>query len=191
MRQAGFEAAKKAGDAKAKARTEALDTLKTKDGELQKLDNSAPPGLPPPTGTTDSSEVIPGLTGSANIVSKADTTPPTSNPEFLEGKGQAEEPPIPTSKEAEAAANESILEDKSHVVLVGHGQTPVEGSVEGSPRSETFEGRDEALKRVNSAGSGLKQAVSATDEGERVGGGKRTQEQGAAVGEDAGTSIGD
>lgn len=186
MRQAGFEAAKKAGDAKAKARTDALDSMKAKDEGLQKLDNSGPTSIPPPSGTTEASDAIKGSSSGANIESKADCVPTTDDPEVLEGKGQATD--IPTSKEAEAAANESILQDKSHVVLMGHGQTPVEGS----PRSEIFEGMDDTLKKVESAGSGLRQSTSATDEAEESAmGGKRTQEQGAAEGDEVGRSVGD
>ena len=181
MRQAGFEAAKKAGDAKTKAPTEFLDSMKAKDSGLQKIDTSSPTSIPPPSGSTEAADMIKGNSGQEKLESKADEVPATGEAEVLEGTGQAEA--IPTSKEAEAAANESILEDKSHIVLVGHGQTPVAGT----PQSETF---DESLKRVDSAGSGLKQAISATDEGEDLPG-KRTQEQEAADGGEVGTSVAD
>ncbi len=184
MRQAGLEAAKKAGDAKAKARTEALESLKAKDSGLQKLDNSAPTGMPPPSGTTEASNAIKGETGEAKVAGKADEVPTTEETEVLEGKGQTAE--ILTSTEAEAAANESILEDKSHIVLVGQGRTP-DG---GTPRSEMSEEGYEALKKAESAGSGFKQSISATDEGEELPG-KRTQEQGAADGGEAGNSVAD
>lgn len=78
MRQAGFEAAKKAGDAKAKARTDALAAAKAKSEaseNLKKLDNSGPTGMPPPTGTTEAEDAIKPETAGANVESKADEVP--------------------------------------------------------------------------------------------------------------------
>ena len=184
MRQAGFEAAKKAGDAKTKARTDALDSMKAKNTGLQKLDNSGPTNMPPPSGSTEAKEAVKGESGVTKVEGKADKVPAASKSEVLEGKGQAEQ--VPTSKEADAAANESILEDKSHIVLVGQGQTP-EG---GTPQSERSEECYEASNEVESGGSGLRQVVSATDEGEALPG-KRTQEQDATDGAEVGTSVAD
>ena len=183
MRQAGFEAAKKAGDAKAKARTDALDAMKAKDDKLKKLDSSALPGMPPPSGTTEAGDTIKGDDEKTTVAGKADDVAATDT-EVFEGKGLGVQ--IPTSKEAEAAANESILEDKSHIVLVGHGQTPVGGS----PVSEISEEGYEALKRVESGGSGLKQVLSATDGGEDLPG-KKSQDHGAGEAAGVGTSVAD
>lgn len=184
MRQAGFEAAKKAGDAKTKARTDTVEAMKAKNPVLQKLDNSGPTGPPPPSGNTEAGDAIRGESGEANVEGKADDVSATEEAEVLEGKGLATV--IPTSKEAEAAANESILEDKSHIVLAGHGQTP-EGL---TPSSEQSEADYEELKRVETGKSGLSQVMSATDKGEDLPG-KRTQEQGAADGGEVGISVAD
>ena len=184
MRQAGFEAARKAGDAKSKARADALDAMKAKDDNLKKLDKSAPSGMPPPSGTTEAEEAMKGGKGEVSMEAKADDVSATPEAEVYEGKGLGEQ--IPTSKEAEAAANESILEDKSHIVLVGQGQTPIGGS----PVSEVSEEGYEALKRVESGGTGLRQMISATDEGEGLPG-KKTQHQGAGEAGEAGTSVAD
>ena len=115
---------------------------------------------------------------------------------MLEGTGQLEphtstKDEVPTSKEAESAANEAILEDKSHVHVVGQGHTPVESEYperdavlkEGALEEKLGAGKEDA-------GSNLKNEVSATDAGENMGG-KRTQEQKAAKGEEVGQSVGD
>ena len=80
MRQAGFEAAKKAGDAKAKARTDALAVAQEKSEaseDLKKLDNSGPTGMPPPTGTTEAEDARAPDTAGAGIASNADEVPTT------------------------------------------------------------------------------------------------------------------
>ena len=167
MRQASLEAAKKAGDAKTKARTDALDAMKAKDEGLQKLDNSAPTGMPPPTGTTEASDAVKGVSGEAKVQGKSDEVPETGGhgeEEVLEGVGLAENESVgegvPSAKEVETMANRSILEDKSHAGATGDG------------------------------GLDSKPAVSANDDGENLLG-KRTQEQDAADGTEAGTSVAD
>lgn len=75
MRQAGFEAAKKAGDAKAKARAEALETSRLKSAELQKLDNSGPTGMPPPSGSTEAEEAKKPDNGETSVDGLADKVP--------------------------------------------------------------------------------------------------------------------
>ena len=73
MRQLGFEAAKKAGEAKSKARSETLEAAKAKNPELQKLDNSGPTGMPPPSGTTEVADALKGENGEAAMEGNADT----------------------------------------------------------------------------------------------------------------------
>ena len=80
MRQAGFEAAKKAGDAKFKARAGALQASKADSQTptpetLQKLDNSGPTGMPPPSGTTEAAEAIKPESGETSAEGKADGVP--------------------------------------------------------------------------------------------------------------------
>ena len=88
MRQAGFEAAKKAGDAKkaklfASSKEPEPETLEGQgekegivdEGLLKKLDNSGPLGMPPPSGTTEVEESKAPETTGANVESKADKTP--------------------------------------------------------------------------------------------------------------------
>lgn len=224
MRQAGFEAAKKAGDAKSKARTEALDAAKAKGGSLEKLDNAGPTGVPPPTGTTQAEDAITGVgsdskeegmgtldpkaekeaSGSTATSETATNSAPTeeAGSEVLEGTGQAEtstQEQVPTASAAESAANEAILQDKSHVVLKGHGQTPVT-SAPPSEKADNDDNDEEEDEDNGSekgggnvkgyAGSTLKMSTSASDEAEALPG-TRKQEQTAGKGEDVGDSVAD
>lgn len=78
MRQAGFEAAKKAGEAKSQTRAKGFGESKTSNDALKKLDNSTATGLLPPTGTTEASPAKAPETRSSTAESKADTVPATS-----------------------------------------------------------------------------------------------------------------
>ena len=161
MRQAGFEAAKKAGDAKSKARAEALQASKaranTPNSEaLRKLDNSGPTGMPPPSGTTEAGEAMKPETGNTSAEGKADDVPVTE-----EGRGEAEregkkptmqgsgamigdkvgtngkETKIPSSKKVEESANKATVPDEFEEVLEGQGQA--EPSPEDIPSSKEVE----------------------------------------------------
>ena len=237
LRQAGFEAAKKANDAKTKARQDALAAAKSRDDQLQKLDNSGPTGMPPPSGNTEAADAKEPETAGAVVESKADEVPvtgegsteevedttkedhegiqvdksgekSTSNPiatgepeEVLEGTGQAEPPAppaqdipsiapppssddVPSAADAEAAANESILKDKSHIVLAGR-----EGD-QTSPAERADLGKEGVSEEPKTVGETPLREVTATDEAQDLPGNK-TQEQGAAEGEEAGTSVAD
>lgn len=148
MRQAGFEAAKKASDAKAKARTNALAAAKTKSEaseDLKKLDNSGSTGMPPPTAITDAEDARAPKTAGTNIESKANQVPTsveakaeqamsesatvatqeagatTGGQEAVTKQpGKAED--IPSAHEAAESANKSILNDEDEEVLEGTGQ---------------------------------------------------------------------
>lgn len=161
MRQAGFEAAKKAGDAKSKARAEALqssrvqaDTLNSE--TLQKLDSSGPTGMPPPSGTAEAVEAMKPETGSTSAEGKADNVPVTE-----EGKKEVEEDgmeqnvqgseaivagkvetdgketKIASSEKAEESASKTIAADGTEEVLEGQGQA--EASAEDVPSSKEVE----------------------------------------------------
>ena len=236
MRQAGFEAAKKAGDAKSKARAEALQASRDKDNApssetLRKLDNSGPTGMPPPSGTTEAVEAIKPETGNTSSEGKADDVPSTKkgeqdaleggnegrlsgamkakgstmpsskkaeqvadtsmladdSEEVLEGRGQAEPKPedsVRNAREVEEAANASIMHDKSHIVLVGQREA------DRSPPSEPVEETVESSSTTAKAGSKLKEATNVSDEVHHLPG-KKTQDQPAASGEQAGISVAD
>jgi len=77
MRQAGEEAAKKAGDMKkSNATPSRAEPAEVSSETLQKLDNSAP--IPPPSGTTDAPSFIAPETGNWSSKSKEDNIPVTS-----------------------------------------------------------------------------------------------------------------
>lgn len=84
MRQAGFEAAKKAGEARSQARAKAFGDSKASNDALKKLDNSTVTGLPPPTGTTEANSAKAPETRSSTGESKADTL--LANPSGTRGK---------------------------------------------------------------------------------------------------------
>ena len=245
MRQAGFEAAKKAGDAKSKARAEALQASRDKDkapsfDTLRKLDNSGPTGMPPPSGTTEAVEAMKPETGDSSAEGKADDVPRTrkgeqddlevgnkekpsgtmratteyakrrsqestmpslektdeaantsilvdESEEVLEGRGQAEPRPedsVRSAREVEEAANASIMHDKSHIVLVGQREA------DRTPPSEPVEEAVESGNTTAKEGSKLKEATTISDEVHALPG-KRTQDQPAASGEQAGNSVAD
>ena len=145
MRQAGFEAAKKAGDAKAKARAEALQPSKTKadtpsSEALKKLDNSGPTGMPPPTGTTEAEEAMKPETGDTTVEGKADHVPSSEKGDQNATKkgtqetlgaatatvsnteSHSQDSTRPNTKKSEEAASISIVADGSEEVLEGQGQ---------------------------------------------------------------------
>lgn len=117
MRQAGFEAAKKAGDAKTKARTDALKAAKSKDGDLKKLDQGGPPGMPPPSGNTETVDAAEGITGESTVGTKADEAPYTEGEATEEARATEKgKEQIPSPKEVEESANKSILGDEEEVL---------------------------------------------------------------------------
>lgn len=159
MRQAGFEAAKKAGDAKSKARAEALQGSKiqadTPNSDiLQKLDNSGPTGMPPPSGTTEAGEAMKPETGNTRAEGRADAVPLTEEGE-KEATEEAKKPNVQgssatggdiseakdkdtkSSKKAEESANKAILADEAEEGLEGQGQA--EPSPEEIPSSKEVE----------------------------------------------------
>ena len=223
MRQAGFEAAKKAGDAKSKARAEALRASKDKETEpssdtLRKLDNSGPTGMPPPSGTTEAVEATKPETGITSAEGKADDVPSTKqgeqdalekdnkarpskkadeaantstlaeeSEEVFEGRGQAEPTPedrVLSAREVEEAANASIMHDKSHIVLAGQREA------DRTPPSEPVEEGVDPGNTTMKEGSKLKEATHVSDVLHDLPG-KKTQDQPAASGEQAGNSVAD
>lgn len=145
MRQAGFEAAKKAGDAKSKARAEALqsskartDTLNTE--TLQKLDNAGPTGMPPPSGTTDAVEAMKPETGSTSAEGRADNVPVTEEGEGKaeeEGETDGKEMKMGNSKEAKESANKTIPSEEAGEVV--ESRRHAEPTAEEVPSSKEIE----------------------------------------------------
>lgn len=230
LRQAGFEAAKKATDAKSKARKDALEAAKAKDNSLQRLDNSGPTGMPPPSGTTEAEDAKEPETAGPKVKGKADHVPVTGDgvaevedgvpsakkaakvantalmddqsEEVLEGTGQAEPPAqnaqdipslaspppadeVSSASEVEAAATESIAKDKSHAILKGKKEVD---RLPPSEREYTVE--QEASEEAEPIGGTPLKQVTATHEAQDLPG-KKTQDQEAAKGDEAGNSVAD
>ncbi len=214
MRQAGFEAAKKAGDAKksssAKIIAQAKGSEQSSSSEmLQKLDNSAPTGMPPPSGTTDTRSAMAPETGSSTVESKADGVPATTSSsnkvtdsmqdlslteanaassqtagltDGPAGTGEDEdlEKKTAIAKEPEAEAQEA---EEDGLNRGNHGGAkPKTGTLGPEKRETELDAEEDAGK--------TKDVTAASDE---VGNlpGKKTQDQPAASGEDAGSSVAD
>ena len=230
MRQAGFEAAKKAGDAKkaklfASSKEPEPETLEGQgekdedvdEGSLKRLDNSGPLGMPPPIGTTEAEDAKAPETTGANVESKADETPRSEPPsETRQGtagtagdienlKDEGTDLPLRGSVknvDAEVEHPHGTMEP----VITATGQKTERGEEEGDTRAleedgglkdaietrEATEEDDVAERSHGEKGTSIKteDVSAAADETESLPG-KKTQEQSAAKGEEAGTSIGD
>jgi hypothetical protein len=82
---------------------------------LAKLDNSAPSGVPPPTGATEAQDAIAPETGDATVVSKADELPETTDDtsgETETGDAVGPESPLPQADAAkDDAPSDSLAPD--------------------------------------------------------------------------------
>ena len=179
MRQAGFEAAKKAGDAK-KAKLFAAREPETLEGKgeknetvdeeaLKKLDSAGPVGMPPPSGTTEAEDAKKPETAGAEVDSKADDTPTTEDA-TAENTGSADQ----ESETAKTAGNIDNLrdegtdlplrvKDKSAEVEHPHGTMEPLNTATGQ-KTEKGEGQPQT-KGLEEDG-GLKGAVKKRDEEE-------------------------
>ena len=186
MRQAGFEAAKKAGDAKAKARSKVLDNPDIPKETTEKLDNSGPTGIPPPSGSTDAESAKAPETAESSVEGKADAVPSTQPAVKLPirektGPGGAfsAPPETQTMSEGDVMAeekHEATAEDKKH--------EPTENTENDGKETERREDSPTVISWKT------RDATAATDEAEDLPGTK-TQEQDATCGEKAGESVAD
>ena len=120
MRQLGLEAAKKAGEAKSKARIEAMEAAKAKNPELQKLDYSGPKNMPPPSGTTKGADAVSAETGRTTVEGRADQVSATVE---KEAKGKSSEE---TREESEKQAPKRESVDTSSAELTSIVDQPTE-----------------------------------------------------------------
>ena len=142
MRQAGFEAAKKAGEAKTKARHDELERLKAKSADLQNLNNSGPSGMPPPSSTAEAEEAKKLENRAATVASTADKVQLTKDGEIEEAapnniaakSKSADEEAVQTemkaNKEMAKAAHEASTGAAEPGVLEGNGQTEEAANME-------------------------------------------------------------
>ena len=136
MRQAGFEAAKKAGDAKTKARAQALEASKAKSADLQKLDNSSPTGMPPRSGITEAEEAKKPDSGVTSADGAADAVPTAKEGEkekATKGQTVAEGGEDKASTVAIDAHEAELLEGTGQAVLK-EDLTPAESQLTSSAK---------------------------------------------------------
>ena len=143
MRQAGFEAAKKAGDAKAKARTDYMAAAKAQNPDLRKLDNSGPTGMPPPSGTTEASEATKGESRDSNVAGKADDVPATNMEDARALKAEEEA--------AEEIDVETFIAEQRKAQEKAEVSEASAGLVAAADEEEVLEGKGEAAPEVPSA----------------------------------------
>lgn len=176
MRQAGEEAAKKAGDRKAQNTTSSKTTAITSE-TLQKLDNSAP--IPPPSGTVDAPIPITPEPAKSSLKLKAGESA-VSSTSSVDAQG-LDVPRGPTlmhrgSNVSSASAEEIRSVEQSQAI------------------TEEDEPDDEEMEAGHGSTGSFKASATSratdADEGQRLPG-SRTQVQAAASAEDAGQSVAD
>lgn len=203
MRQLGMEAARKASGTKTKPKTSALEPSDIKSETLPKLDNAGPTGMPPPSGTTEAEAAKAPETADANVTSKADeklTVEEFIEEESKEGGGEETVKGI----HAEIEHSHGTLEPAVAAV----GQREDKGRREGNTKALEEHGGLKARTvhpKPTAKGTGIEDEEEADEElGENTANavtisadttpglpGKKTQDQGAGNGEEAGVSVGD
>lgn len=113
MRQAGLEAAKKAGDVKSQARAKGLGLSEASNDAVRKLNDSTAPGVPPPSGTTEAASARAPETSFTTAKSTADNAETTTSLTGPTRKGDSN-PDSPAIKVSQALSegNESLKHDK-------------------------------------------------------------------------------
>ena len=239
MRQAGFEAAKKAGDAKkaklfssskepekleGRGKMENLDGVD--ESTLKKLDNAGADGLAPPSGSTEAEDAKEPETAGADVVSKADDIPAVE-----EDEDEEQEPG--GAKDGTAGHIENLKDEGTDLPLrqakkdkeqsgLGYPHGTLEPVVAAAgQQSETARDLEVKDTKPLEADGGLEEAINKREDGspsdqdnhvdpdesddrntntqlgkedggsEKTLPGKKTQDQEAAKGEEAGVSVGD
>ena len=187
MRQAGLEAAAKAKKSKAQSiapsksmpeaqpSTSLLGASSSNADMLSKLDNSAPGGTLPPTGTSEAEEAVDPKRTSTGITFKGAAAP-------KDIATQAERPEqitMPTRSNVSMVSPEEIkaVEESSKTA-----EEPEEEGVAEEDTGKEVVARPEVIKTED--------ATAATDTAEELPGTK-TQEQEAGAGENVGESVAD
>lgn len=215
MRQAGFEAAKKAGDAKKSssakivAQAKGSEQSSSSSETLRKLDNSAPTGTPPSSGITGTRSAMAPETGSSTVESKADGVPETTT-----SSNKVTDSMQDLSLTEANAANSRAAGLTGGPAGTGEDKNlEKKTSIGKGPKAEVKEAEEDGLDKGNhesarpktgmlepeerEAESGAeedagntKDVTAASDEVQNLPG-KKTQDQPAASGENAGSSVAD
>lgn len=141
MRQAGFEAAKKAGEAKSQVRTKGFGDSTPSNDASKKLEHSSAMGMPPATGTNEANSAKAPETGSSTAQSKFDTVPASSGTfgkETLQLRASKAGKSEPSVKPEERANPEDDEDDEVDL--------PIQKSAsrQSTPRPDTFHEGDES-----------------------------------------------
>ena len=191
MRQLGIEAAQKASDAKSKAKTSAPEPSNTKSETLQKLDNSGPPGMPPPSGTTEAEQATAPETVGVDVASKADETPMVGQERGEVGEEERAEVEHPhgTLGPAVAGTGHTGEGENDTKALEEHGGLEPSKNDRTSKADNTEEDNEDDEAEAQEMKARIVHDATASKEEELPG--KKTQDQGAAEGEESGVSVGD
>ena len=215
MRQAGFEAAKRAGDAKKASNGKMLGQGKgleqsgVSSEALRKLDNSAPSGMPPPSGTTNPGSAIAPETGTSTAACKADAVPSTNagSPQVTDGmekinSGESNatgSQPARSTGELPSAENIKDIEKKTAISEKPEAEDKEAEKIERKdsepeiPKPVVKEEETEEVKpEIDSEGHPEKtRDMTAVSNELSSLPGKKTQDQPAASGAEAGHSVAD
>lgn len=175
MRQAGEEAAKKAGDRKQQDAGSA-HAAESRSETLQKLDRSAP--VPPPSGTTDAADATTPEPASSSAKAKGSESAAAST-SSVEGDG-LDVPRGPVVKHRGSNVSSASAEEIRSV------ERSLAITEEDEPDEEGKAGRDS----TGSVEAGATSRATDADAEQDLPGG-RTQGQAAASAEDAGRSVAD
>ncbi|MCJ1467553.1 hypothetical protein MMC07_006178 [Pseudocyphellaria aurata] len=224
MRQAGFEAAKKAGEAKAQSRSKDFEPSKSSNDTLKKLDYSTVTGLPPPTGTSKADSAK--TTETESMTTESRTTPRTRGRDISQSrvsKTDGSETSFIRNEKARSQKDEDNEVDEepfSQKPAAVQPRSQPETSDDGNKSSDHTETKNVSrqgsnprpgevdivkllkeqrktggplldLRKLNT-GKTAATAATTTEEAYRAqNSGKKTQDQVAGDGEQAGESVGD
>lgn len=224
MRQAGFEAAKKAGEGKSQARSKDFGQSKDSHDTLKKLDHSTVTGLPPPTGTSEAnsakatetepstaeSRATPGTRGrdalhlrASKLEGSEDSFNPNEKPRSQEDEDDEVEeellPQKPATLQPKSQPETSDEENKSSdyidtekVSQQGLSARPGEVDIVKLLKEQRKTGGPLLDLRKLNTGKSAATAATTTEAAHRAQtSGKKTQDQAAGDGNQAGKSVGD
>lgn len=142
MRQAGKEAAERA---KLKPKSTGIKNSATPVADLSKLDNSAPTGLPPPSGVTEAASAKSVETGSADAVSKADDVPMTSANEVTTDSSNLNTEPEAPKKSTATPAHDSLSENAQPIASTDSLATSTSGTPDVKPAKGVSKHRSSSI----------------------------------------------
>ena len=187
MRQAGLEAARKASDARTKAlQTSARTPTKISEQTIQNLNNSAPSGMPPPSGTTEAKSAMAPETTTAgtSVESDADRVPIT-NEKTAQPKGSNNDNNNAKSQDPDLEA--VVPESKDRIEVESDNDEPSSSDEAPDPDTEAVVPDSKTVIPTKSEPEGDQDQASDA----KTLSGTKIQDQAAADGKEAGVSNAD